>query len=109
MKYLLIAAASAALLTAVPMANSQTKGMELGMLDCKVEGGAGFIIGSTKEVLCTYQPADKNIAPENYNGTISKIGLDVVNDPPDVFANIIRTDTARWAKVIADAGIKAGE
>jgi hypothetical protein len=28
-------------------------------------------------VLCTYQPADKNLAPENYHGTISKIGLDV--------------------------------
>jgi hypothetical protein len=38
-----------------------------------------------------------------------KIGLDVVADPPDVFANIIRTDTAKWAKVIKDAGIKAGE
>jgi len=36
-----------------------------------------------------------------------KIGLDVVADPPDVFANIIRTDTAKWAKVIKDAGIKS--
>jgi tripartite-type tricarboxylate transporter receptor subunit TctC len=35
-----------------------------------------------------------------------KIGLDVAGDPPDVFANIIRTDTAKWAKVIKDAGIK---
>ena len=38
-----------------------------------------------------------------------KIGLDVVADPPDVFANVIRTDTAKWAKVIKEAGIKAGE
>ena len=29
------------------------------MLDCRVEGGAGFIIGSTKDVTCTYTPADK--------------------------------------------------
>jgi hypothetical protein len=77
MKYLLIAAASAAILAGMPAANSQTKGMELGVLDCKVEGGAGFIIGSTKDVLCTYRPADKNLAPENYHGTISKIGLDI--------------------------------
>ena len=77
MRYLLIAAASAAMLAAIPAANSQTKGMELGVLDCTVEGGAGFIIGSTKDVLCTYRPADKNLAPENYHGTISKIGLDV--------------------------------
>ena len=38
-----------------------------------------------------------------------QIGLDVVSDPPDAFAAIIRTDTAKWAKVIKDAGIKAGE
>ena len=37
------------------------------------------------------------------------IGLDVVADPPDAFAAIIRNDTAKWAKVIKDAGIKAGE
>src|SRR3954463_13963748 len=36
-----------------------------------------------------------------------KIGLDVVTDPPDAFAAIIRTDTAKWAKVIKDAGIKS--
>ncbi|MEP9387946.1 DUF992 domain-containing protein [Mesorhizobium sp. KR9-304] len=77
MKYLLIAAASTALLAAIPAANSQTKGMELGVLDCKVEGGAGFIIGSTKDVLCTYRPADKNLGSENYHGTINKIGLDI--------------------------------
>ena len=65
MKYLLIAAASAAMLAGMPAANSQTKGMELGVLDCKVECGAGFLIGSTKDVLCTYRPADKNLAPEN--------------------------------------------
>ena len=38
-----------------------------------------------------------------------KIGLDVVADPPDAFATIIRNDTAKWAKVIKDAGIKTGE
>jgi tripartite-type tricarboxylate transporter receptor subunit TctC len=38
-----------------------------------------------------------------------RIGLDVVSDAPDAFATIIRTDTAKWAKVIRDAGIKAGD
>ena len=37
------------------------------------------------------------------------IGLDVVGDAPEAFAAIIRNDTAKWAKVIKDAGIKAGE
>ena len=38
-----------------------------------------------------------------------RIGLDVVSDPPDAFAAIIRTDTAKWARVIKDAGIKGNE
>jgi tripartite-type tricarboxylate transporter receptor subunit TctC len=37
------------------------------------------------------------------------IGLDPVTDPPETFTAIMRADTARWAKVIKDAGIKAGE
>ena len=37
------------------------------------------------------------------------IGLDVVGDAPEAFAAIMRTDTAKWAKVIKDAGIKASE
>jgi tripartite-type tricarboxylate transporter receptor subunit TctC len=37
---------------------------------------------------------------------LGKIGLDVTADPPDVFATIIRNDTAKWAKVIKEAGIK---
>jgi len=39
----------------------------------------------------------------------AKIGLDVTTDPPEAFAAIIRQDTAKWAKVIKDAGIKGSE
>jgi hypothetical protein len=77
MKHLLILAASAAMLGAIPAASAQNEGIELGKLDCTVEGGAGFIIGSTKDVLCTYTPADPNLAPESYHGEIRKFGLDV--------------------------------
>lgn len=77
MKHLLVLAASVALLAASPAANAQNEGIELGVLECRVEGGAGFIIGSTKNVLCTYTPADNSLAPENYHGEIHKIGLDV--------------------------------
>ena len=77
MKNALIVAAAAAFMTAVTGAQAQNEGIELGALDCRVEGGAGFIIGSTKDVLCTYTPADKALAPESYHGTINKIGLDI--------------------------------
>lgn len=78
MKHFTLAmAGAAAIFAATPAVNAQTQGIELGVLECKVEGGASFVIGSTKDVLCTYQPADSSLAPENYYGTIDKIGLDI--------------------------------
>ena len=49
----------------------------LGLLDCNVEGGMGFIIGSKKNLTCTFTSANKEIAPENYVGVIKKLGLDI--------------------------------
>ena len=49
----------------------------LGLLDCNVEGGMGFIIGSKKNLTCTFTSANKQIAPENYVGVIRKLGLDI--------------------------------
>ena len=51
-------------------------GVKVGMLSCGVEGGVGFIIGSSKAVDCVYQPASGS-APEHYSGSIDKFGLDV--------------------------------
>lgn len=76
-------AALAALLASTTFAASsapvsaQERGIELGFLDCLVEGGAGFIIGSTKDVACTYTPSDARFGPEPYFGVINRWGLDV--------------------------------
>jgi hypothetical protein len=71
------ALAAAAALLAAPLAAHAQQGVELGVLDCLVEGGAGFVIGSSKDVSCTYTPADEALPPEQYFGNISKFGLDV--------------------------------
>lgn len=76
MKTMLAMAAIAAAVLTVP-AKAQEAGIELGMLDCVVEGGTGFIVGSTKDVRCTYQPADAALAPEVYFGSINKFGIDI--------------------------------
>ncbi len=69
---------AAALLALAPTAAAHAQeGVKLGLLDCVVEGGAGFIIGSSKDVSCTYTPADEGLAAEQYFGNISKFGLDV--------------------------------
>lgn len=49
--------------------------VEVGVLDCVVKGGSGFVFGSTKDVNCTYRPADG--AEEPYFGVISKYGIDI--------------------------------
>ena len=51
-------------------------GLEIGLLDCVVEGGAGFIIGSTKDLSCTFHPAG-GAPPEPYFGAVRKFGLDI--------------------------------
>jgi hypothetical protein len=73
MKRLTLAAAAAAAILAAPALSQQRT--EVGVLDCTIEGGAGFIVGSQKDLTCTFSPAGKS--PEAYVGTVSKFGLDV--------------------------------
>ncbi|WEX77046.1 DUF992 domain-containing protein [Sinorhizobium numidicum] len=67
------AAALAALSGAAPAAESY---VTLGRLTCGSEGGPGLIITSTKNLMCTFRPADGSPAAV-YAGTIRKFGLDV--------------------------------
>ena len=47
-----------------------------GTLNCDVSGGIGFIVGSQREVNCLFTPSYP-APPEQYIGTITKVGLDV--------------------------------
>lgn len=58
-------------------ATAQDSGIELGVLDCAIEGGTGFIFGSTKDLSCTFNPASTTFAAETYSGSVSKYGLDI--------------------------------
>jgi len=51
-------------------------GVKIGVLTCEVEGGAGFIIGSSKAVDCVYDPAS-GARQEHYTGSIGKLGIDI--------------------------------
>ncbi len=50
-------------------------GVKIGVLNCHVAGGAGFIIGSSKDVDCVFKRAGGG--REYYTGSIGKLGLDV--------------------------------
>lgn len=51
--------------------------LELGVLECVVDGGTGFIFGSTKELACEFIPANDSEAREPYFGVINKYGIDI--------------------------------
>jgi Protein of unknown function (DUF992) len=69
--------ATAAAFAAVP---AQAAGIKIGVLTCKVDAGAGWLIGSSKDVDCVFNGT--NGRRENYTGSIGKLGVDlgVTND-----------------------------
>jgi hypothetical protein len=75
MKRSIFLAAAAAACLSVPAAAQQRT--EVGLLDCTIEGGAGFIVGSQKDLTCTFTPAGGAQPAEAYVGTVTKFGLDV--------------------------------
>ena len=50
--------------------------VRVGLLECRVAGGAGFILGSSKALDCTYRPANRRYI-EHYVGRINKFGVDI--------------------------------
>jgi len=50
-------------------------GVKVGVLNCSVSSGWGFILGSSKEVNCSFVPSRG--AGEHYVGSISKVGVDI--------------------------------
>ena len=62
------------LLAAVPAAANS--GVNVGGLSCTVNGGVGFIIGSSKSMKCRFNPAGGG-ATQYYSGNVGKFGLDI--------------------------------
>jgi len=51
--------------------------VELGKLECFVDEGVGFLIGSSKDISCIFTSIDGDGEPDNYFGVINKLGLDI--------------------------------
>ena len=76
--------------------SAEAGGIKVGVLTCQVEGGVGFIIGSSKDVECTFKGS--NGRRENYVGTVGKLGIDIG----------VTTDTRVAWLVFAPGKMKAG-
>ena len=102
MKTLLVAATVlVSTLLAIPAADAS--GLRLGILNCSIDGGTGYVIGSHKTVDCTFKPSRGGPA-EPYTGIISKLGVDV---------GFTHQGALQWAVLAAardyDRGLLAGK
>jgi hypothetical protein len=66
---------AAAMLAAGAAGQARADTVKAGVLTCNVDGGAGFIFGSSKELHCVFRP-DAGEA-EHYAGAINKFGVDI--------------------------------
>jgi Protein of unknown function (DUF992) len=60
---------------AAPAAAQQSGGTKIGVLTCKTSASLGLIIGSHQRIRCGFAP--DNGPPENYEGHIGRLGLDL--------------------------------
>lgn len=99
-KSLAFAIAAAMLAMATGGAAAQS-GVEVGVLNCSVSGGAGFVIGSSKRLECVFQSGDRR---EPYYGRINKFGLDVGVTSTGVIAWAVLAPT----RTVVEPGVLAG-
>lgn len=70
-----LAASVLGLMASLAPANAIEARIEVGVLSCDVEGGNGFVLGSKKDMSCTFTGIDD--FRETYTGTVRKFGLDI--------------------------------
>lgn len=97
-------AAKAALLSAVLAASALASAapaaadyLRTGLLTCRVAGGVGLILGSSKSMTCAFKPDFRG--PETYGGRINKVGLDI---------GITGETVIVWAVLASQSGYPVG-
>ncbi|MCV0393949.1 MAG: DUF992 domain-containing protein [Rhizobiaceae bacterium] len=78
MKRLILSTCAASLLALGTVAHAQDDDrVEVGILDCIIEGGTGFVFTSEKDLRCEFQGVEAGRPAEPYFGVVRKFGLDV--------------------------------
>ena len=73
---------------------------QTGTLNCDVSAGFGFIIGSQRQVNCLFTPSYP-APPEQYVGTITKVGLDIGATAAGQLVWAVQMSTTRRRGVLA--------
>src|SRR5260221_8355709 len=92
---LLLGLAAAASLAIAGQAQAEGGGVKAGVLTCNVSSGWGLIFGSSKDLHCTFSPDSKRV--DNYEGKISKFGVDVGYQKSGVMVWAVLAPTADLA------------
>jgi hypothetical protein len=71
-----------------------------GTLNCDVSAGFGFIVGSQRQVNCLFTPSYP-APPEQYIGTITKVGLDIGVTAAGSLVWAVQMSTTRRRGVLA--------
>jgi outer membrane protein OmpA-like peptidoglycan-associated protein len=71
----LLASAAVIATFTVSSASASPAGVKVGVLTCHVDGGWGFVVGSSKDLNCNYHP-DHGV-DDFYKGSITKLGVDI--------------------------------
>ena len=66
--------ATASVILLATAASASAGGVKIGTLSCQIEGGPGFILGSSKDISCVYSGGGRK---ERYAGKIRKLGIDI--------------------------------
>jgi hypothetical protein len=105
MRYVTKAAGIAlALALAEPAAAQRIKA---GLLTCDVSAGVGLIVTSQRQVSCAFKP-DQPGREEDYNGSITKYGLDLGATGGGVMVWAVFTDTVAGPGFLAGDYVGAG-
>ncbi len=97
----LAVAGVAAALLAAPLATpaAAQNNVQIGVLECTIAGGMGWVFGSSKTLECVFDPAGDTAPNEVYSGTISKFGIDI---------GVTKKTKAVWAVFAAKSGYSHG-
>ena len=93
-----LAAAAIGAVTILGAGVASAEGVKVGLLECKVSSGFGFIVGSSRDVNCVYSPA-KGGSKQYYDGSIKKFGVDI---------GYVSEATIMWAVTAPNWDVKEG-
>lgn len=75
-KRIMLIALAAGFLQAAAGQAMAANGVNVGVLKCTVDGGVGLIFGSSKDMICRFEPSGGG-PPVPYHGSVTKVGIDI--------------------------------